>query len=67
MAKCINNLLRFWYQNLKQFSFPATDVRFATRLTAEDNPEDYSTEPHPYISGALMLAHKPNGDCINLK
>jgi Fe-S-cluster containining protein len=39
----------------------------AIRLTEEDNPEEYSTEPHPYISGALVLAHKPNGDCIYLK
>lgn len=38
----------------------------AIRLTEEDNPADYITEPHPYIAGALMLAHKPNGDCIYL-
>ena len=38
----------------------------AIRLTEEDNTEDYLTEPHPYIPGALMLAHKPNGDCIYL-
>ena len=38
----------------------------AIRLTEEDNPDDYLTEPHPYIAGALMLAHKPNGDCIYL-
>ena len=38
----------------------------AIRLTDEDNPENYLTEPHPYIPGALMLAHKPNGDCIYL-
>ena len=24
----------------------------------------YQTEPHPYIPGALMIAHKPNGECI---
>jgi hypothetical protein len=35
-------------------------------LTDEDNPDEYLTEPHPYIPGALMLAHKPNGDCIYL-
>lgn len=38
----------------------------AIRLTEEDKPEDYLTEPHPYISGELMLAHKPNGECIYL-
>jgi hypothetical protein len=38
----------------------------AIRLTEEDNPDDYETEPHPYIAGEKMLAHKPNGDCIYL-
>jgi hypothetical protein len=38
----------------------------AIRLTEEDNPKEYLTEPHPYIPGAPMLAHKPNGDCIYL-
>ena len=38
----------------------------AIRLTEEDNPDDYITEPHPYIQDSLMLAHKPNGDCIYL-
>jgi len=38
----------------------------AIRLTEEDKAEDYLTETHPYIPGALMLAHKPNGDCIYL-
>lgn len=38
----------------------------AVRLTADDNPSKYQTEPHPAIPGALMLAHKPNGDCIYL-
>ncbi len=38
----------------------------AIRLTEEDNPEDYLTEPHPFIPNALMLTHKPNGDCIYL-
>ena len=38
----------------------------AIRLLEEDNPEDYLTEPHSYIPGALMLAHKPGGDCIYL-
>ena len=38
----------------------------AIRLEPEDRPSDYLTEPHPYIRGALMLAHKPNGECIYL-
>ena len=38
----------------------------AIRLTEDDNPENYITEPHPYIDNELMLAHKPNGDCIYL-
>jgi hypothetical protein len=40
--------------------------RDAIRLEAEDRPEDYQTEPHPYLPGALMLAHKPNGECVYL-
>jgi Fe-S-cluster containining protein len=38
----------------------------AIRLLEEDDPDIYQIEPHPYIPGALMLAHKPNGDCIYL-
>ena len=38
----------------------------AVRLEPEDRVEDYETEPHPYIRGALMLAHKPNGECVYL-
>jgi hypothetical protein len=38
----------------------------AVRLEPEDNAVDYQTEPHPYIPGALMLAHKPNGECVYL-
>ena len=38
----------------------------AVRLEAEDNASDYQTEPHPYIPGAPMLAHKPNGECVYL-
>ncbi len=38
----------------------------AIRLLPEDNPKDYITEPHPYLPGALMLAHKLNGECIYL-
>ncbi|MFH0990373.1 MAG: YkgJ family cysteine cluster protein [bacterium] len=36
------------------------------RLESEDNAAEYQTEPHPTIPNALMLAHKPNGDCIYL-
>jgi len=38
----------------------------AIKLYPEDNPADYLTEPHSYIEGALMIAHKPNGECIYL-
>ena len=38
----------------------------AIRLEADDKASDYQTEPHPYIPGALMLAHKPNGECVYL-
>ena len=37
------------------------------RLTSNDNPVEYITEPHFRIPGALMLAHKENGDCIYLE
>lgn len=37
------------------------------RLEQEDVVNDYKTEPHPYIQGAFMLAHKPNGECIYLE
>ncbi len=37
------------------------------RLEDEDDPSNYLTEPHPFIHGTLMLAHKSNGDCIYLK
>jgi len=39
----------------------------AVRLEPEDGAMDYQTEPHPYIPGALMIAHKPNGECIYLE
>jgi Fe-S-cluster containining protein len=39
----------------------------AIRLEPEDVPGDYETEPHPSIPGALMLAHKANGDCVYLE
>jgi hypothetical protein len=38
----------------------------AIKLEAEDLSMNYKTEPHPYIPGTLMIAHKPNGDCIYL-
>jgi Fe-S-cluster containining protein len=38
----------------------------AIMLFPEDIASDYITEPHPYIPGALMLAHKPDGACIYL-
>ncbi len=38
----------------------------AVRLEPEDIAAGYQTEPHPYISGALMIAHKPNGECVYL-
>jgi hypothetical protein len=38
----------------------------AVRLEDEDLGRGYETEPHPYIPGALMLAHRPNGDCVYL-
>lgn len=33
------------------------------RLLPTDDATKYKTEPHPLKPGALMLAHKPNGDC----
>ncbi len=38
----------------------------AVRLEPEDMAAGYQTEAHPYIAGALMIAHKPNGDCVYL-
>jgi hypothetical protein len=38
----------------------------AVRLLPEDDVTQYLTEPHAYFPGALMLAHKANGDCIYL-
>jgi len=38
----------------------------AIRLEEEDRALDYKTETHPYIPGALMIAHKPNGECFYL-
>lgn len=36
------------------------------RLEPDDMAAGYTTEPHPYIPGALMIAHKPNGECVYL-
>ena len=39
----------------------------AVRLEKEDLSFEYQTEPHPFVPGALMLAHKPNGECVYLE
>lgn len=39
----------------------------AVRLLPADDPSEFKTEPHPYWPGEVMLAHKPNGDCIYLE
>ena len=38
----------------------------AVRLEPGDMDAGYQTEPHPYIRGALMIAHKANGECVYL-
>ncbi len=38
----------------------------AVRLEPEDMAMGYQTEPHPYMAGALMIAHKENGECVYL-
>jgi len=38
----------------------------AVRLLPGDNLRRYQTEPHNRFPGQLMLAHKPNGDCVYL-
>lgn len=38
----------------------------AVRLLPADDAGSYLTEPHPYMPGQLMLAHKPNRECIYL-
>ncbi len=37
------------------------------RLEKNESAEEYQTEPHPFIPGGLVLAHKPNGECIYLQ
>ena len=36
------------------------------RLLPGDNIKNFKTEPHPTMPGQLMIAHKPNGDCVYL-
>ncbi|HXX62239.1 MAG TPA: YkgJ family cysteine cluster protein [Bacteroidota bacterium] len=38
----------------------------AIRLEDAELSMGYKTEPHPYVSGALMLAHSANGNCVYL-
>lgn len=38
----------------------------AIRLLPGDDPTQYETEPHVHYRDQLMLAHKPNGDCVYL-
>ena len=38
----------------------------AVRLLPHEDASRWQTEPHPYMTGALMLAHKANGDCLYL-
>ncbi len=38
----------------------------AVRILPHEDASRWQTEPHPYMDGALMLAHKPNGDCVYL-
>lgn len=36
------------------------------RLEHDELKHGYQTDPHPFIIGARMLAHKANGECIYL-
>ncbi len=38
----------------------------AVRLEPEDMSKGYQTEPHPYVPGALMIAHMESGECVYL-
>lgn len=38
----------------------------AVRILPHEDASRWQTEPHSYMAGALMLAHKPNGDCVYL-
>ncbi|RPI06038.1 MAG: hypothetical protein EHM64_04390 [Ignavibacteriae bacterium] len=37
------------------------------RLEENETSQEYLTEPHPFITGALVLAHKHNGECVYLE
>lgn len=41
--------------------------RDVVRLLAHEDASAYQTEAHPAMQDTLMLAHKPNGDCIYLE
>jgi len=38
----------------------------AIRILRHEDASQWHTEPHPWVKDALMLAHKPNGDCLYL-
>ncbi|MFZ0454404.1 MAG: YkgJ family cysteine cluster protein [Ignavibacteriaceae bacterium] len=38
----------------------------AVKIDDEDIEKGYQVEPHPYVRGELMIAHKENGECIYL-
>ena len=38
----------------------------AVRILPHEDASRWQYEPHPYMIGALVLAHKPNGDCVYL-
>lgn len=38
----------------------------AVRILPHEDPTKWQTVPHPFKAGALMLAHKANGDCVYL-
>jgi Fe-S-cluster containining protein len=39
----------------------------AIRILPNDDASKWQTVPHAVMPGHLMLAHKPNGDCIYLE
>lgn len=38
----------------------------AVRILPHEDASKWQTEPHDWMPGARMLAHKPNGDCVYL-
>lgn len=38
----------------------------AVRILEHEDPSRWATEPHPFLPGQRMLAHKQNGDCLYL-